>query len=60
MQAIEQRRCPPWYTRLGGEIGFHGGGTGWDWTEGCVALDNVDMRYLYAKIRIGTRVTIQP
>jgi len=60
VHAIEERRCPPWYTRLGGEIGFHGGGTGWDWTRGCVALDNKDMRELYALIREGVNVTIQP
>ena len=60
MRAVAQHRTPPWYTRLGGEIGFHGGGIGWDWTQGCVALDNGNMRDLYALIRIGTSVTIQP
>ncbi len=60
VQAIAEHRSPPWYTRLGGEIGLHGGGTGWDWTQGCVALDNGDMRDLYALMGFGTRVTIQP
>ncbi len=60
VQAIAKRKTPPWYTRLGGEIGLHGGGTAWDWTRGCVALDNGDIRELYALMRIGTRVTIQP
>lgn len=60
VQAIAKHRTPPWYTRLGGEIGLHGGGTAWDWTRGCVALDNGDMRELYALMRIGTSVTIQP
>ena len=60
LQAISERRTPPWYTRLGGEMGVHGGGTAWDWTRGCVALDNGDMRDLYALIREGTTVTIEP
>jgi murein L,D-transpeptidase YafK len=60
LQAIAQRRTPPWYTRLGGEMGIHGGGTAWDWTRGCVALDNGDMRDLYALIREGTTVIIEP
>ena len=55
VRAIAERRTPPWYTRLGGEIGVHGGGTAWDWTRGCVALDN-----LYALIREGTTFTIEP
>ena len=60
VQAIAQRGTPPWYTRLGGEMGIHGGGTAWDWTRGCVALDNGDMRDLYALIREGTTVIIEP
>lgn len=60
VRAIAARKTPPWYTRLGGQIGLHGGGTAWNWTEGCVALENGDMRDLYALIRVGATVTIQP
>ena len=60
LRALAQRKSPPWYTRLGGEIGLHGGGTAWDWTEGCIALDNADIRDLYASIRVGAIVTIEP
>jgi murein L,D-transpeptidase YafK len=60
VQAIEEQRKPPWYTKLGGEIGLHGGGTAWDWTEGCVGLDNGDMLELYALMRMGTTVVIEP
>jgi len=60
VQAIKAHGKPPWYTRLGGEIGLHGGGTAWDWTEGCVGLDNGDMRQLYSLLRIGTTVIIEP
>ena len=59
-RAIAAHKTPPWHTRLGGEIGIHGGGTAWDWTQGCVAVDNADMRELYAEIPIGAEVTIEP
>ncbi len=58
--ALAAHKTPPWYTRLGGEIGFHGGGASWDWTRGCVALDNADMRELYAALRVGAIVRIEP
>ncbi len=58
--ALSNHKTPPWYTRLGGEIGFHGGGASWDWTRGCIALENADMRELYAAVRTGTSVTIEP
>ncbi len=51
--------CPPWNTALGGEIYIHGSGSGADWTLGCVALDNDDMKELYHAVRIGTPVVIQ-
>lgn len=60
LDALAEHKTPPWYTRLGGEIGFHGGGASWDWTRGCIALENADMRELYAAIRTGTSVTIEP
>lgn len=55
-----KKRIPPWNTPLGGEIFIHGGGTGEDWTWGCVALDNKDMKELYAVIPVGTPVIINP
>ena len=51
---------PPWDTPLGGEIFIHGGGSGSDWTWGCVALDDDDVRELYRAVRVGTPVTIEP
>jgi murein L,D-transpeptidase YafK len=60
LDALAAHKTPPWYTRLGGEIGFHGGGASWDWTRGCIALENADMRELYASIRTGASVTIEP
>ncbi|MDA0336902.1 MAG: L,D-transpeptidase [bacterium] len=32
---------------------IHGGGTKYDWTEGCVALDRKDIRWLYDHLKRG-------
>lgn len=46
-------------TGIGGLIEIHGGGgTGRDWTDGCVALSNDDMNRLFPEVRVGTPVTI--
>ncbi len=43
----------------GGLIELHGdGGRGEDWTLGCVALSNDDMDDLFARVGVGTPVTI--
>ncbi len=52
--------APPWKTRLGGEIFIHGGGVAGDWTQGCVALDDADMKALYDGIPLGTPVRVFP
>ena len=52
--------APPWNTALGGEIFIHGMGAGRDWTRGCVALNNRDMKFLYDKVPAGTLVQILP
>jgi murein L,D-transpeptidase YafK len=52
--------CPPWDTPLGGEIFIHGNGSANDWTWGCVALDDDDVRELYPRIPVGTPVVIGP
>lgn len=44
---------------LGGLIEIHGGGgTGRDWTDGCVALEDGDMDRLFPLVEVGTPVTI--
>ena len=58
--AWEARATPPWNTRLGGEIMIHGRGSQADWTAGCVALDDTDIRELYRVIPVGTPVEIRP
>lgn len=59
---------PPANTLLGGHLGIHGIGTDekfkleligdMDWTNGCIAVTNTDIRELYERIPIGTAVRI--
>ena len=44
--------------RLGGEIFIHGRGSGSDWTWGCIALDDPEMKELFDAIPVGTPVVI--
>ena len=60
LEAIRKKMAPPQYTKLGGLIYIHGNGAGRDWTWGCVALENEDMKELYDEVSVGTRVTIKP
>lgn len=59
-RAHQRRRQPPWNTGLGGAVGIHGGGTGPDWTFGCVAVSNQDAEELYVTLPMGTPVVIRP
>jgi len=58
--AIKNKQTPLQKTRLGGEIYIHGGGTETDWTWGCSALANEDIKELFDAIPIGTKVEIRP
>ena len=58
--AIKQGRAPSQHTPLGGDIFIHGKGAGSDWTWGCVALDDKQMRELYDLVRPGDKVAIRP
>lgn len=60
VSAIKRKRTPPWDTALGGEIYIHGGGTARDWTAGCVALEDEEMRELFDAVPVGTPVRIDP
>ena len=57
--AIKRKRAPLQNTRLGGEIFIHGNGSQSDWTWGCVALDDKDIRELFDAVPVGTPVTIE-
>jgi murein L,D-transpeptidase YafK len=58
VEAIKNKKAPPQYTNLGGLIYIHGNGSGSDWTWGCVALENEDIKELYDAVPVGTPVTI--
>jgi murein L,D-transpeptidase YafK len=53
---------PPWYTPLGGRVGIHGYGgrpeLKVDWTEGCIAVGDEEIEYLYQRVPLGTPVII--
>jgi murein L,D-transpeptidase YafK len=60
MRALRAKKGPPQNTRLGGDIYIHGHGAQSDWTWGCVALENEDIRELFDAVNVGTPVTIEP
>jgi len=60
MRALRAKRRPPQNTALGGDIYIHGNGAQSDWTWGCVALENEDIRELFDVVRVGMTVTIEP
>ncbi len=60
IKAVNEKQMPLQDTKLGGEIYIHGGGTSTDWTAGCVALKNEEMKELFEAIPIGTAVQIMP
>jgi murein L,D-transpeptidase YafK len=60
MHALRAKKGPPQNTLLGGDIYIHGNGAGSDWTWGCVALENEDIRELFDVVNVGTPVLIEP
>jgi len=61
LQAEKSVSAPPMNTRLGGYIELHGDGTGerQNWTQGCVAIQNVQMDRLWDLVVVGTPVMIE-
>ncbi len=60
VDAILKKQMPPWNTPLGGEIMIHGCAYDRTGTLGCVAMQDGDIRELYAAIPVGTPVEIRP
>jgi murein L,D-transpeptidase YafK len=60
MRALKLKKTPPQNTALGGDIYIHGRGASSDWTWGCVALEDSDIRELFNAATVGTPVTILP
>ena len=58
--AIRSKSKPPQNTKLGGDIFIHGFGSGRDWTAGCVALENEDIKELFDLLTVKTPVKIVP
>jgi len=60
--ATLHQTTPPWSTALGGWVGIHGYGNREElqvnWTEGCIAVSNDSIDYLYDRVAIGTPVII--
>lgn len=55
----KSRGAIPTRVGIGNLIEIHGeGGEGRDWTDGCVALANLDMDRVFALVEVGTPVTI--
>ena len=52
-------KYPPLTNELGGDIYIHGNGASSDWTWGCVALENDDVRELFNAVPVGTPVRIE-
>lgn len=66
IDACRQHRIPPQNTSLGGQLGIHGLGNGnslvqqsVDWTDGCVAVTNHEIRMLSHWVHVGTKVIIR-
>ena len=59
-RALRAKKTPLQNTHLGGDIYIHGHGAQSDWTWGCVALANEDIRELFDAVSVGTPVTIEP
>ncbi len=64
--AFEENKPPPQDTPLGGQLGIHGLGDGdprvhemLNWTQGCIALTNAQIRRLSRWIRLGMRVEVR-
>lgn len=70
INALKRGRLPPQNTPLGGAIGIHGVGVengktlkihaNMNWTEGCIAVTNAEIRELRNLVPIGTEVVIKP
>jgi murein L,D-transpeptidase YafK len=59
VQAVQEKKMPPQDTPLGSEIYIHGGGTAKDWTWGCMALGDEEIKELYEAVPVGAKVTIE-
>ena len=59
VEAVSEKKMPLQNTKLGGEIYIHGGGSENDWTKGCIAVTNEEIKELFNAIGVGTIVRIE-
>lgn len=55
---VRAGRVPPQSTKLGGAVLIHGGGSSYDWTLGCVALEDADLVTLRGALPRGMRTNL--
>jgi len=55
MRALRAKKGPAQDTLLGGDIYIHGNGAQSDWTWGCIALENQDIRKLFDAVHVGNQ-----
>lgn len=60
INAVSEKQMPPQKTKLGGEIYIHGGGRNSDWTKGCIALEDEEIKEIFDMISVKTPVKIAP
>lgn len=58
IEAIEDGARPPWDTPLGGAIGIHGKYDDREFTQGCVAISDDNVKILWEYAKTGTKVEI--
>ena len=56
--ALDAGKVPPQSTKLGGAVLIHGGGSSFDWTLGCVALDDDELLALRDQLPKGMRTDV--
>lgn len=57
-ESIKDKRRPSWDTPLGGKLGIHGMGNSRDWTAGCIAMEDKDIKWLWDRVALGDAVKI--
>lgn len=57
-RAHRRGRLPPQDTALGGQILIHGGTVAFDWTAGCIALEDADLSVLRRRLSSGMRASM--
>ena len=60
IEAIDGGKRPPWDTPMGGSIGIHGKYDDREFTQGCIAISDDNVRILWEYAQTGTSVEILP